>query len=50
MTNEEKFKEVFGYEPDIDICPVRCYRGCPYEEDFNCNYKWWQLEYKENNK
>lgn len=48
MTNAEKFKEVFGFEPNrsADICDVvDCsYRenclGCPYEE-----YDYWDRPY-----
>lgn len=49
MTNKEKFKEVFGFEPDTNICIMNAKvcneTKCPE----NCNYKaqfWWNEEYE----
>ena len=48
LTNAEKFKEVFGYEPNMglsmcDLASCDNYRcnNCPYEE--HCN--WWNEKY-----
>lgn len=51
MTNEEKFKEIFGLEPDTGTCPLDCsivdapfcnLNGpCTHREGF------WEAEYKE---
>lgn len=50
MTNKDKFIEVFGIEPDTDICPVVCLMGefeCPsYREGICIAGGWWDLEYK----
>ena len=45
MTNREKFKEVFGFDPgDDDICPVHCPEDTPCNE---CVYNGWIFrEYK----
>lgn len=52
MTNAEKFKEIFGCEPDLDVAPFKCnFKVCNQE----CNYwvdnygqceRWWFEEYK----
>ena len=50
MTNAQKFKEIFGLEPDIYSCPLRCPDGtCEFEEQDLCHTlsNWWSLEYKE---
>lgn len=50
MTNKEKFKEVFGYEPEDSglPCPNECpeefedvdfCKGCPYRDFANAEYK-----------
>lgn len=52
MTNEEKFKEVFGVEPDTDQltlkCPPSASMQCKYHDDLD-NYchcdRWCQEEY-----
>lgn len=56
MTNAEKFKEVFGYEPrktmhifDCDSCPH--VDDCAYYADNDENHEctvsyWWDEEYK----
>ena len=50
MINAEKYKEVFGLEPDIEMCPTKSCKDCPLyrssciEETRN----WWNAEYKEN--
>lgn len=53
MTNKEKFKEVFGFEPDtetmIPVCPPRGVE-CPFMDDgiySECHCElWWGREYK----
>lgn len=48
MTNAEKYKEVFGFFPDLDCCPTKLCSLCPaYENQPNCESKWWLEEYKE---
>lgn len=49
MTNAEKFKEVFGAEPDKDNCPFNYCRHekCPGEDELSCSYMFWDAEYKE---
>lgn len=55
MTNAEKFKETFGFEPDVDFCPFECpelyasYKCKYFEElDGGCHCEtWWNEEYKE---
>jgi hypothetical protein len=50
MTNREKFKEVFGFYPDMvscvvprKICKMQKGNGCD-----NCPFDdWWSKEYKE---
>ena len=56
MTKLEKFKEVFGFEPDVDNSNILpCGRQCPY---YNDNYAmgcrcdsnaldWWYSDYEE---
>ena len=49
MTNREKFKEVFGYEPERSFpCPEKCpeefedvdfCKGCPYRDFDKAEYK-----------
>ena len=53
VTNAEKFKEVFGREPDTQACvtpPIRC-EDCEYyiPDDTECRVqaKFWYAEYKE---
>ena len=55
MTNAEKYKEVFGFEPDMKSCPTYLCLNCPCCEntdgDYSCNSNsrmWWDSEYKEN--
>lgn len=51
MTNREKFKEDFGFEPDVSHCPKigkeKC-AVCPYaEKPFGkCSADWWNSEYQ----
>lgn len=49
MTNEEKFKELFGHDPDIYACilsDVECDQ-CRFKEyGRHCSVKWWGEEYK----
>ena len=53
MNNAEKFKEVFGVEPDIDNCPLKCDNQDSESFRFSqcvnhCDrFKWWFQEYKE---
>lgn len=49
MTNKEKFKEVFGYEPDTTECPHKgrdCLK-CPHNGKWDCSEALWEDEYKE---
>lgn len=43
-TNEDKFREVFGFIPDSEYCPNKCQgNGC-----INCEHRhFWSQEYKE---
>ena len=50
MTNAEKYKEVFGFEPDFNSCMAdECYI-CPLRKN-GCistgTVVWWNSEYKE---
>lgn len=53
MTNLEKFKEVFGYNIDEDVClgGVNCHECVcgkfRAEYGSECSNKFWQSEYKE---
>lgn len=54
MTNEEKFVEIFGFDPDISTGPVACKAHCDdcvyYRkgEKIQCRSQdWWDEEYKE---
>ena len=33
MTNAEKYKEVFGLDPDTNTCPTMNCSDCPYRKD-----------------
>ena len=51
MTNAEKFLEVFGVRPDLDVGPFDCSdRACVECDCYinnQCNsLKWWRKEYK----
>lgn len=51
MTNAEKYKEVFGFRPDL-CCPTLNCCDCPLNERcFNTDGEnaltWWNSEYKE---
>lgn len=58
MTNTEKFKEVFGFEPDVTSLVIECPPGdvpCKWNKKscddknfiYECNcQEWWQEEYK----
>lgn len=51
MTNAEKYREVFGIEVDIELCPARSCSECPIGVDHEglCVSKennWWLKEYK----
>lgn len=42
VTNADKFKEVFGMDPDTSNCPITC-MGCD-----GCEYlNFWEQEYQE---
>ena len=53
MTNIEKFKEVFGFEPDEEFCILHCPENnntveCPYYEELDggCHGEtWWHEQY-----
>lgn len=47
MTNAEKFKEVFGFKANTNICYVPEDISCPLNEDCDsCPYnKWLEEEY-----
>ena len=52
MTNAEKFKEVFGVEPDTESMAIECpnsFTRCKYQWSMGrCHCEeWWQEEYKE---
>lgn len=50
MTNAEKYKEVFGFEPDIKSCPTDNCNVCPLANQKYCTENksdWWNSEYKE---
>lgn len=50
MTNEEKFKEVFGHDPDIYACiceDIECDKCELKEYGRGCSAQWWNMEYKE---
>ena len=52
MTNAEKFKEIFGFEPSKCSCPVislvNCWNCKGFHRDTNCiESDWWNSEYKE---
>ncbi len=51
MTNAEKFKEVFGVEPDTECMAIKCpeyVQNCKYWNDgYKCHCEeWWQEECK----
>lgn len=53
MTNAEKYKEVFGYEPEMKSCPTHVCIECPCCVRVNgkdiCNMEtrmWWMDDYK----
>lgn len=52
MTNAEKFKEVFSFEPDYSVAPVpckACCKDCKYytlNEKIHCrSCEWWDEEF-----
>lgn len=46
-TNAEKFKEVFGYEPDTHTCPFdKCRQECIGWDENGCSTLYWEDEYK----
>ena len=49
MTNEEKYKEIFGMDPDL-VCPTLLCSECPLQGDKPSCFAldWWESEYKEN--
>ena len=53
MTNAEKYKEVFGFEPDMKSCPTYLCFDCPLCEEIGCKRvcgsntrMWWMDDYK----
>lgn len=47
MTNREKFKEVFGYEPRVDVCVAPSWICDDYRQCSKCPFfGWWRKEYK----
>lgn len=56
MTNAEKFKDVFGFNPDIEAliydCPSSIPEKCKYHDDLGgCHCElWWQDEYVKENR
>lgn len=50
MTNAEKFKEVFGVEPDEESMAIACPidKDCKFQSEMgSCHCEdWWQEEYK----
>ena len=56
MKNWEKFKEIFGFEPDINCILPRdiCNSFIPKNPEFKCNEcklnDWWRREYNEYDK
>ena len=46
MTNREKFKETFGFEPCHDICLMPEEIRCPDGDCDQCRYDdWWEKEF-----
>lgn len=55
MTNAEKYKEIFGFEPDMSACPTNKCINCPHSgANSIClepeGTSWWEEDYKENKK
>lgn len=48
MTNREKFKEVFGFLPRVDVC-VAPHKVCDdFTQCAKCPFfGWWKKEYKD---
>lgn len=47
MTNAEKYKEVFGFEPNKNMCPTTSCQECPGEvQESICTCAWWDSEWK----
>ena len=47
MTNAEKYKEVFGFEPDKNMCPTTSCQECPGEvQECICTCAWWDSEWR----
>lgn len=47
MTNAEKFREVFGRNPDKSTCPLDDCTTCKYLQGALCTHQWWNDEFKE---
>lgn len=49
MKNAEKFKEVFGFTPDMNFCPADDCNECPIEKSCMCDaessVEWWESQY-----
>lgn len=53
MTNAEKYKEIFGFEPDMSACPTNNCKNCPRSDIRSIcrntdTLNWWEEDYKEN--
>ena len=48
MTNAEKYKEVFGFEPNGYGCITKRCDDCPLVNTNCMTHDWWHQEYKEN--
>ena len=47
MTNAEKFKETFGYEPRRDVCVAPFFVCDDFRQCAKCPFwDWWRKEYK----
>ena len=50
ITNAEKYKEVFGFEPEKTMCPTPDCEKCPNRKyGFSCRgeLKWWDISFTE---
>lgn len=50
ITNAEKYKEVFGFEPEKTMCPTPDCGKCPNRKyGFSCRgeLKWWDIPFTE---
>lgn len=50
ITNAEKYKEVFGFEPEKTMCPTPDCNKCPnrkYGFSYRGELKWWDIPFTE---